>query len=321
MKNHVFFTVFAYGMLAAVPSFAATSSLNTTGSAVRPISQYGLIQNVQDYSSNPFWTKNSPYNQKFPQPVYVTGPELNTADCQNTVAALVSAYCSANDNCMGMQVSDIRPFMMLQLSRMPGHNYASSCSGYIDSEFDSYVAQHSTAIPNSRVYFPTALDANPNYDASEFKLENPYEKKDNTWNGEEWQKEKKERSQELKDLQSMNGAGNERLARANFPTTFDDLSFTERMDVKSAGYEPYKDASAFVPIKIEDEEDYWDRLVKERDTYCKLHPEDEENCPKRIAAGANAGGINAGGSGNGGNNDGGDTVGEQIKEVIHLFLG
>ena len=245
----------AFGMIATLSSHAAVSSLNTEY-ANRPISQYGLIQNVQDYSSNPFWTKDSPYNQKFPTPVYVTGPELNTADCQSTVAAMVSAYCSANNDCMDVRISDIRPFMMLQLSRMPGHNYASACSGFIDSEFESYVESHSTAMPNGTVRFPTALDANPNYDAPEFKLENPYEKKDWTWEGDEWQKEKKERSQELKDLQAMNGAGNEHLYRSDFPTTFADLSFTERAEVKAEGYEPYKDKSAFQPIKIESEDTY-----------------------------------------------------------------
>ncbi len=261
MKNHLFFLSAIFGVVVASPGIAAVSSLNTGGSNIRPISQYGLIQNVQDYSSNPFWTKNSPYNQKFPQAVYVQGPELNTADCQGTVGALISSYCSSNNNCIGMMLSDVRPIIMLQLSRMPGHNYASSCSGFIDSEFDSYVERYSPAIPTTAISFPGATDANPNYNATEFKLENPYEKKDNTWNGEEWQKEKKERSKELDELQSMNGAGKEQLYKSEFPTTFADLSFTERMDVKTAGYEPFKD-SAFQPIKIEDEEKYLQRMGK-----------------------------------------------------------
>ncbi|MBO4626116.1 MAG: hypothetical protein J5679_02450 [Alphaproteobacteria bacterium] len=253
MKNRAFFLFFVSCILLESPSIAAVSSLNDAGTAIRPISQYGIIQNVQDYSTNPFWTKNSPYNQKFPQPVYVTGPELTTADCQSTVGALVSSYCAANKDCVGMQLSDVRPVIMLQLSRMPGHNYASSCSGYIDTEFDAYVERYSVAVPNGAVAFPGATVANPNYDAPEFKIENPYEKKDWTWNGEEWQKEKKERSKELEDLQSQNGAGNEHLVRAEFPTTFSDLSFAERMDVKTAGYEPFKDASAFQQIKLAQE--------------------------------------------------------------------
>ena len=225
MKNRAFFVLFVVATFGVPDGFAGVSSMNTN-STIRPISQYGVIQNVQDYSTNPYWNKNSPYNLNFPQPVYVTGPELNTGECQSAVGALISSYCSANNNCSGMQISDIRPVIMLQLSRMPGHNYASNCSGYIDSEFDSYVAANSTAMPSGFTAFPSGTEANPNYNASEFKLANPYEKKDSTWQGEEWQKEKRERAQELKDLQSMNNSGSEKLVKSEFPTTFADLSFT-----------------------------------------------------------------------------------------------
>ena len=115
-------------------------------------------------------------------------------------------------------------------------------------------------MPNSNVAFPSATVANPNYDAPEFKLENPYEIKNSTWNGEEWQKEKKERKQELKELQSQNGAGNERIAKSDFPTTFADLSFTDQNAIKSAGYEPYKDSSAYKTFKIESEDEYRTRM-------------------------------------------------------------
>lgn len=259
IKNRVFCMAIMLGIVHATTSYAAVSSLTSEGT-IRPISQYGLIQNVQDYSTNPFWNKNSPYNQKFPQPVYVTGPELNSAECQSAVGSLVASYCSANNDCIDMTISDIRPFLMLQLSRMPGHNYASSCSGYIDSEFDAYVKNHIVAVPNSNVAFPSATVANPNYDAPEFKLENPYEIKNSTWNGEEWQKEKKERNKELKELQSQNGAGNERVAKADFPTTFADLSFTDKNAIKSSGYEPYKESSAYKTFKIETEDEYQQRL-------------------------------------------------------------
>ena len=254
IKSHEFFALFVFVTFASTASHAAVSSLSTGGSNIRPISQYGLIQNVQDYSSNPFWTPGSPYNQKFPQAVYVDGPELNTADCQSAVGTLVSSYCSANNDCIGLTLSDIRPFVMLQLSRMPGHNYASSCSGFIDSEFESYVAEHSSAVPNKNVSFPGATEVNPDFDAPEFKLENPYEYQDGTWKGEEWKKEKRERYNELKDLQAQNGAGTERLAKSDFPTTFADLSFTERNEIKAAGYEPFKGQSAFRSIKVESEE-------------------------------------------------------------------
>ena len=260
MKTHAFCAVFVFGAMYGLSAHAAVSSLNSE-SSIRPISQYGLIQNVQDYSTNPFWTKNSPYNQKFPTAVYVDGPELNTAECQSTVGALITAYCSQNQNCIGMQLSDVRPTIMLQLSRLPGHNYASACSGYIDSEFDEYVAEYSVAMPTGTVSFPTATAENPYFDASEFKIENPYEIKDGTWNGEEWKKEKRERKKELQQLQSQNGAGTERLARADFPTTFADLSFTEQMAVKEAGYEQYAGQSAYRGLTVESEEEYYRRFA------------------------------------------------------------
>ncbi len=264
MKQHIFFALIATGAFSVSASHAAVNSL-MNGNNIRPISQYGLIQNVQDYSSNPFWTKNSPYNQKFPQPVYVTGPELTSSDCQATVGALISSYCSLNNNCVGMMLSDVRPVVMLQLSRMPGHNYATSCAGYIDSEFDSYLATYSIAVPNGMVSFPGATVANPEYNAPEFEIQNPYERRDGTWNGEEWQRERKDRIQELKDLQAANGAGNEKIVKTEYPTTFADLSFTERMDALQSGYEPFKDASAYRGMTIESEDEYWQK-------YCTRNP-------------------------------------------------
>ena len=267
MKNHAFLTLIAVGVMYGASPCAAAGPVYNNGTNIRPVSQYGIIQNVQNYSSNPFWTSNSPYNQKFPQPVYVKGPELNSADCMSTVGALVSSYCASNNDCVGMMLSDVRPVIMLQLSRMPGHNYATSCSGYIDSEFDSYVAKYANAAPNRAVTFPGATDANPDYDAPEFKLENPYEQRDWTWNGQEWKKEKRERAQELEDLRSQNGAGSEKIVKADFPTTFADLSFSERMDVKQAGYEPYKDSSAYTSFTIETEDQAEIRRQR-HDTYC-----------------------------------------------------
>lgn len=259
IKTNAFGALIAFGAFSMISAHAAVDSLYSN-SNIRPISQYGLIQNVQNYSSNPFWTSTSPYNQKFPQPVYVKGPELTSADCASTVGTLVSAYCSANNDCVGMMLSDVRPIIMLQLSRMPGHNYASSCSGYIDSEFDSYVAKYSIAVPYQKTAFPSGTVANPDYDKEEFKLENPYERRDATWNGEEWQKEQKERQQELKDLQAQNGIGYEKITKTEFPATYADLSFTERMENAKEGYKPFEGKSPYQEIKIEKEEDYLARL-------------------------------------------------------------
>ena len=129
--------------------------------AVSLFSDYGQIQNVQNYSTNPFWTPNSPYNQRLPQPVYVQGADLNTEDCVKMVQLLVSAQCMARDNCKDTQLSDIRPTIMVQLSQLPGNNYVSACAGYLDGVFDAYVKQFADTIPNRPVAFPDATVPNP----------------------------------------------------------------------------------------------------------------------------------------------------------------
>jgi hypothetical protein len=165
-----------------------------------------------------------------------------------------------------MQLSNVRPVMMLQLARLPGHNYATSCAGFIDSEFASYVSKYSNAGPsNAYVAFPNPTVANPSVYETDYQIENPYQIRNRTWNGEEWQRERKDRIQELKDLQAANGAGNEKIVKTEYPTTFADLSFTERMDALQSGYEPFKDASAYRGMTIESEDEYWQK-------YCTRNP-------------------------------------------------
>ena len=229
-------------------------------------SQYGLIQNVQNYSSNPFWDPNGPYNQRMPQPIYVQGADLNTGDCQRTVAALVGTYCAMRNNCVDMHLADARPDLMIELSRLPGHNYAGACSGFIDEEFNSYVSKYANAAPRIGASFPSGTVQNPDtQNNTEFKLQNPFVPKVDPNAPKSWREEMKERQQELKDLQSQNGAGNARLARADFPTTTADLSFSQRMANRAAGYEPYKDSSAYRQLRIESEEAYRAR----KQAYCQ----------------------------------------------------
>ncbi|MBO7066466.1 MAG: hypothetical protein J6W40_02485 [Alphaproteobacteria bacterium] len=275
-----------YGILSILCMFglahvAGAAPISTTSSSIQPISQYGLIQNVQNYSSNPFWNPNGLYNQRMPQPIYAQGADLNTADCQRTVGTLVAAYCMDNNNCVGMQLSDIRPAMMLRLARLPGHNYATSCAGFIDSEFESYVSKYNNAGPTyATVPFPAGTVANPALNETEYKIENPYQIRNRTWNNEEWEKEKKERYQELQELQSMNGANDIYLARADYPATANDLTFSETLDLKKAGYEPYKTASPYAtPFKLEKEDDAISRKKTAFNDYCKLH-KDDPSCPQ-----------------------------------------
>lgn len=205
-------------------------------------SDYGQIQNVQNYSTNPFWTPNSPYNQRLPQPVYVQGADLNAEDCFKVVQSLVSVQCMARDNCKNTTLADIRPTIMVQLSNLPGNNYVSACSGFIDGVFESYVAQYGTGIPNRAVAFPDATTPNQNLNNNnKIQIQNPYQQV-----LPEWQQDIIERSNELQQLQQQNGAGSEHLSATAFPTTYTDLSFSERMANATEGWEPYKDSSAYV---------------------------------------------------------------------------
>jgi len=204
-------------------------------------SNYGQIQNVQNYSTNPFWTPNSPYNQRLPQPVYVQGADLNAEDCFKVVQSLVSAQCLARDNCKDTTLADIRPTIMVQLSNLPGNNYVSACSGYIDGVFESYVAQYGNNVPNRAVAFPTATEPNQNINNNNTQFQNPYKQE-----LPQWQQEIKERSQELQELQQQNGAGSEHLSAADFPMTYDDLSLSEKKALKTADYEQYKGKNAYI---------------------------------------------------------------------------
>jgi len=220
--------------------------------AVSLFSDYGQIQNVQNYSSNPFWSPTAPYNQRLPQPVYVQGADLNADDCIKVVQSLVAAQCMARDNCRNTDLSDIRPTIMVQLSNLPGHNYVSSCSGYLDNIFENYVKQYGTNVPNRKTAFPNATTPNPNADeSSAVQFQNPYKKQPT-----KWQQEYKERSDELKELQSQNGVGSESLKSTNFPTTYADLSFSERMKNDAAGLEPFKDLKPYQTLNAKTTEEW-----------------------------------------------------------------
>ncbi len=208
--------------------------------AVSLFSDYGQIQNVQNYSTNPFWAPNSPYNQRLPQPVYVQGADLTAEDCFKVVQSLVSVQCMARDNCKDTTLADIRPTVMVQLSNLPGNNYVSACSGYIDSVFESYVTQYGNNIPNRTVSFPNATEPNRNLN-NDNKIQNPYKQ-----TLPQWQQEIKERSQELQELQQQNNADSEHLSANDFSETYANLSFTDRINSARADYAQYKDTNAYV---------------------------------------------------------------------------
>jgi hypothetical protein len=193
MKNNPlkFLLFISGGMFYASCVFAASSLF----------SNYGQIQNVQNYSTNPFWTPNSPYNQRLPQPVYVQGADLNTEDCIKVVQSLVYVQCTARDNCKNTTLFDIRPAIMVQLSNLPGNNYVSACAGYIDGIYESYVQQYANVVPSRPVNFPTETVPNNAATDTRIQIQNPYQQKIP-----KWKQELDERTQELEELQEQTAA-------------------------------------------------------------------------------------------------------------------
>ena len=240
---------------------ACIAFIDAHGSSPAPFSKYGNIQNVQTHSSTPYWNPDSPYNLRMPTPVYATGTDIETAECQRVVANLIMNHCISLNNCATLELADVRPALMLALSRIPDGNYATSCAGYIDTAFDTYKKTYATGIAMGTGTFPTATAPNPNADAPKYQPTNPFTPKTP-----DWAEDIRERKQELEDLRAASGYEAPHLERAAFPETYADLSFTERMENARAGYEPFKDAKAYKPLKIETEEDYLSRHKKSQTT-------------------------------------------------------
>ncbi len=239
---------------------------SSRASSPSPFSQYGVIQNVQKYSTQPGYDPNGPYNMRMPQPVYATGPKIDSEDCQTIVYNLIISQCALLNNCASTTLNDIRPAVLLQLSRISDGNYISSCSGYLDSAFEQYKANYTTSGPSGHVAFPNATAPNPNAYDSGINIPNPFAP-----NVPEWAKEMQERKNELESLQNQNGANNVGLQRASFPATYADLSFAERIANETKGYEPYKDSRAYTEIEIESEEEFLTRrkrVEQQKNAYC-----------------------------------------------------
>ena len=236
-------------------------------------STYGLIQPVNKYSSNPFWNMDSPYNQRMPVPVYATGADLNTGDCNRVVETLVATYCASHNYCTDSRINDVRPTVMVQLSQLPGHNFATSCGGYIDSVFEKYQKTYGNTSTGTVHYTttPTAQQTNT------VQYQNPLQQKTNSY-----QTGVMERAAELERLQRATTASPE-LEPTDFPITTADLSFTDRLANITAGYEPYKDLNPYKTPQFESDEEYYARLKKLNPSeYCKRFPSDVEACSKKI---------------------------------------
>lgn len=217
----------AYLILSILPtSFALASSY-------APFSDYGLVQNVQNYSTSPTYNPNGSYNQNpYPNIVYATGAEIGTAECRSIVSALVNSYCDNNNNCADKSLAEVRPNIMVGLSNLNGHNYITSCSGYIDSAFNTY--KKTSYNVKYSVDFPTPTS----FPKVNNKVGTIVNKKDTKKTDLEIGIEK--RTTELDALQKQNGSDNFGLYVATMPKTINDVSFEEQVANKTAGYEPFK---------------------------------------------------------------------------------
>lgn len=214
------------------------------------MSKYGEIQSVNKYSSNPFWSPDSPYNQRFPTPIYATGPDINTGDCNRIVQNLITEYCASRGDCANARISDVRPHIMVSLSQLPGHNFATSCGGYIDTVFENYKKTYGNSSTGTVNIVPTQNKVA----APSIQIENPFKQ---TKSASEIAMDA--RTAELERLQRQTTA-TAAVTPASFPKTIDDLSFTDRMANTSAGYEPYKDLKAYKTPKFETEDEYYERM-------------------------------------------------------------
>ena len=201
--------------------------LTTSAGASTPFSQYGMIQNVQNYANNPFYNNSTPQITT-PRIVYATGPALTPNDCMRTVQSIVENVCFQNNNCKTTTLADVRPKIMVQLSSLPGHNYASSCAGYIDTIYENY---HKSALNSAQIQninsFPTAPSKPNNTNANTYAA----------------------RAAELKSLQSLNPI-NTTVNDTDFPTTLRDLSYQERTALMYDVYDGYMDTKAYVPLNV-----------------------------------------------------------------------
>lgn len=242
----------------ALLTFCAVGALSTSHAAQNnnAFSQYGMIQNVQNYSSNPYWNPNSPYNLRMPSPVYATGPSVETSDCQAIVTSLIETQCKMrSDNCATVSISDIRPAIILQLSRIPGGNYATSCAGYLDAALNEYKRTKSTTVPSTPPALPThAIPDTASGTEYQFQMPMPTNTT-TTHNNMQWMLDQHQRMAELQALEQQTATYGTDMTATEMPKTLNDVSFTTRMQNaasggKFGGYETYADMPAYTPIEL-----------------------------------------------------------------------
>ena len=223
--------------------------------AAAPI--FNTLDNVQNYSSNPAYSTNGPYNQGFPVPVYVKGPRLGAAECQMSVNSAVWTQCAYRNNCANLTADDIRGDVVMELSRRTDANYATACIGYVNGAFNLYRQQMTGLVTPGR--FPAG--GKPAEYPTAQQITNPF-----TYENQlpQYEYEQGLRSNQLAAMQTQN-AGRPRLTMEQMPDTFEDLSFAERMAAIQEGWQhpAVGDTYKYGTLNIEKDEEMYGRQRRE----------------------------------------------------------
>ena len=135
-------------------------------------------------------------------PVVIDKMNINTEKCKSVVNGIIISECSTKNNCKDMSLMDIKPTIMVRLSKIPGENFVSACNGFIDSEFNNYLLSQ-----KGGVNFPKLNNINSN-------LIN-FNNKENSYNS-------------------------KKLKKIDMPKTINDLSFSQKINNKKKGYEQWR---------------------------------------------------------------------------------
>jgi len=213
------------------------------------------IYNVQNYSSSPFYSSGGPYNQRFPAPAYVRGPDLTAAECMDAVMAALWRQCGFRGNCANAGIADVRPGVMLELSNRTDANYM-SCSGYIDGIFYDYKRQATAAVTPTG--FPTAR-APAVYGAAAAEPQNPFSYETMA---PYYEQQQNARENQLRAMQQQTGS-QPRVTATKAPATFNDLGFSERMELMREGWQDgaVGRVASFQQLNIESDQTMEERIA------------------------------------------------------------
>jgi len=189
------------------------------------------IQNVQDYSSNPFWTPGGPYNQQvIPTPIFVRGPQLGAAECQSAVASAIWTQCQFRNNCAGLRAEDIRHGVIMELSNRRDANYVGACAAFIEPMFEQFRQQTAGMVRQTGFPAPTRP----------LNMSQPGPATAGAWSYHnqlpQHELDQEMRQRQMDTLRQQNEPRPQMFV-AQMPMTFDDLSFVERMEITREGFQ------------------------------------------------------------------------------------